>query len=463
MLIGRYLSFTAEHLLSVCANAARQAEGITEDGYSRSYRLPPLSRQGGGQALHGVQQGTGYNDGLKRVAASIMGRALPADNDLLRIHVLWASGSAEGARVAALISDHFDGLGMERDGVAIRIPVRFASAPWEDGSPLPREIDLTRAEHNVIVLLHDGYLHEDAAEWDRYVAGLRAAMDARAAADLYVPFGSPQRDPQLPGDVARHTQYARRDNWAANLTGAAMDARLLLHLVHSMREHLRELAGCGDVPEKLFVSHAKADGDSTAWSIVEYVNQKQQDVPLDTFYDAKELQPGDDYERVFEEQIGRGTLLAIVSDVYDSRPWCVYELTTAKRARRPIVLADVGKVRTSRTFPYGANLPKIRVNPDGAGTLWIEQLLVQTVSEGLRCDIFTAQAKRRIATAGIADALVLPRPPELFDLLPAGTADHIIVYPDPPVGRLEAEILNAAAAGLGRTITFSALSEVGAA
>jgi hypothetical protein len=306
-------------------------------------------------------------------------------------------------------------------------------------------------------------MHEAAAEWDRYVARLRAAMDARGGGDLYVAFGSPQRDPQLLGDAARHTQYARRDRWAVDLTDAAVDSRLLLHLVHRMREHLRELAGRRDVPEKLFVSHAKADGDCTAWSIVEYVNQKQQDVPLDTFYDAKELQPGDDYERVFEEQIGRGTLLAIVSDVYDSRPWCVYELTTAKRARRPIVLADVGKVRTSRTFPYGANLPKIRVNPDGAGTLWIEQLLVQAVSEGLRCDIFTTQAERRIATAGIAAALVLPRPPELFDLLRTGTADHVIVYPDPPVSRLEAEILDAAAAGLGRTITFSTLSEVGEA
>jgi hypothetical protein len=382
--------------------------------------------------------------------------------DLLRIHVVWASGSAEGERVANLISDHFDGFGMERDGVAIRIPVRFVSAPWDANGTLPREIDLSHAEINAVVPLNDGYMQEVVADWDRYLTDLREKMDARGNKDVYIPFGSPERDPQLPSDNVRHTQYARRDQWKSNLAGAALDSRLLLHLLHALREHLRRLDGRGEVSEKLFVSHAKADGDRTAWEIVEYVNQKHQDVPLDTFYDAKELQPGDDYERVFEEEISRGTLLAIVSDVYDSRPWCVYELTTAKRAMRPILLADVGKVRTSRTFPYGANLPKIKVNPDAADKSWIEQLLVQAVSEGLRCDVFAAQAARGIAAAGLVDVRVLPRPPELFDLLPMSPAGALIVYPDPPIGRLEAEILDAAIAAIGGATTYSTLSEIGA-
>ncbi len=390
----------------------------------------------------------------------MIGAAARPRTDLLRIHAVWASGSMEGERAANLISDHFDGLGMERDGVAIRIPVRLVSVPWEIGGTLPREVDLSHAELNAVVLLHDGYMQEDAADWDRYVADLRDRMDARGKGDVYMAFGSPEGDPGLPSDAARHTQYARRDRWKSNLGEAALDARLLLHLLHTLREHLRHLGNRSEVQEKLFVSHAKADGDRTAWRIVDYVNGKDQDVPLETFYDAKELQPGDDYERVFEDEIGRGTLLAIVSDVYDSRPWCVYELTTAKRASRPIVLADVGKVRTSRTFPYGANVPKIRIDPDAADDVWIEQLLVQVVSEGLRCDIFAAQAARVTAAAGLADVRILPRPPELFDLLSPGRTATSFIYPDPPVGRLEADILDAAAAALGGSITFSTISEV---
>jgi hypothetical protein len=308
-----------------------------------------------------------------------------------------------------------------------------------------------------VILLYDGYMHEDAAEWGEYIERLRVAIDDRGGADAYVPFNSPDGHRELPGEVARHTQYARRDKW----TGLeAPDARALLHLVFALREHLRAAAGKGDESEPLFVSHAKADGDGTARTIVDYVNDTGHDVPLETFYDAMELLPGEDFEDRFEKEISRGTLLAIVSDIYDSRPWCVFELTTAKRARRPIILADVGEVRTSRTFPYGANLPKIRVDARAPGTGWIEQLLVQAVTEGLRCDIFKAQADDRLASAGHPPAYVLPRPPELFDVVDCVLDPGIVVYPDPPVGRLEAEILDKATARLGLDLKFVTLSEV---
>ncbi len=177
------------------------------------------------------------------------------------------------------------------------------------------------------------------------------------------------------------------------------------------------------------MSHAKADGDATARAIVDYVNAADQDVPLKAFYDAKELSPGDDFEAEFVGAIQGGTLLAIVSDVYDARPWCVLELTTAKRAGRPIVLADVGQVRTSRTYPYGANLPRVRVSPRDETTAWIEPLLLETLSEGLRCDTFLAQAERAAAEAGMRSVLVLPRPPELLDVFERLAVGSTVVYP----------------------------------
>ncbi len=208
------------------------------------------------------------------------------------------------------------------------------------------------------------------------------------------------------------------------------------------------------------MSHAKADGDATARAIIDYVESPGHDVPIHTFYDAQELIAGEDFEARFEEEIGRGTLLAIVSDVYDSRPWCVFELTTAKRRRRPIVLADVGRSRTSRTFPYGANLPRIRVEPSTDQTGWIERLLVQTLSVGLRCDLFEVQAEGRLQAAELAPALVLPRPPELFDLIDADDLARTIVYPDPPLGKIEAALIDKALARIGGDTRIMTLSEV---
>ncbi|MGE7471993.1 toll/interleukin-1 receptor domain-containing protein [Bosea sp. NPDC003192] len=365
--------------------------------------------------------------------------AYPHILDLLRIHVVWAEGSDESARIAELISKHFDGIGMERDGVAYRIPVRFASTPWDTSSPLPAKLDLGRAVHNAIVLLHDDVIQENVGAWDDYIKATRAAIAARGAVDFIIPFGSPSGDPALPSDATANVQYANRQAWARTMMPApARDSRLLLHTLYQIRHQLA-LSGGGDGQEKIFVSHAKADGDATASAIVAFVNDKSQDVSLHTFYDAKELNPGEDFSGRFEEEIRAGTLLAIVSDVYDSRPWCVFELTTAKRKRRPIVLADVGQKRTSRTYPYGANLPKVRISPTSESTEWIEPLLVETLSEGLRCDLFERQAARVVSNP--SEALMLPRPPELFDLIDAETLPALIVYPDPPLGLIEEGLL----------------------
>ncbi len=360
--------------------------------------------------------------------------------DFLRIHVVWAEGSSEGARVAEVISRHFDGIGMERDGVAYRVPVRFASAPWRADSPLPRSVDLSRADHNAVVFLHDDFMDEQAADWDAYTQSIHAAMKARGDADIFIPFAGEDRSAIPASDKKRNIQYVYRSTWKT-LDQAGRDARLLLHVLVEIRRRLRILSG-DDSEEPLFVSHAKADGDTTAREIVTYVESPDHDVPLHAFYDAKELHPGEDYEARFIKEISRGTLIAIVSDVYDSRPWCVFELTTAKRHRRPIVLADIGATRVSRTFPYGANLPRIRLETDGPPRAWIDALLVETMSEGLRCDVFEAQAKKVAEVA--EDILAMPRPPELFDVIDADASPKVILYPDPPLGEVEARLVTRA-------------------
>lgn len=378
--------------------------------------------------------------------------------DLLRIHVIWAHGSEEGARVAELLSKHFDGIGMERDGVAYRVPVRFASTPWDEASPLPADVDLSRAVHNAVILLHDDVMQDDVDAWDDYVQRTRKAIVARGNADFFIPFGSPSGDPALPTDAAASVQYTYRRGWArAGMSASARNSRLLLHTLYQIRRHLAIIGG-GDGQEKIFVSHAKADGDATASAIVAFVNDKGQDVSLHTFYDAKELNPGEDFSERFVEEIGAGTLLAIISDAYDSRPWCVFELTTAKRKRRPIVLADVGERRTSRTYPYGANLPKVRIFPKPGDTSWIEPLLVEALSEGLRCDLFERQAARVVKTP--ADALMLPRPPELFDVIDAEKLPALIVYPDPPLGAIEEGLLFKALAGISPATQLATLGEL---
>lgn len=375
--------------------------------------------------------------------------------DLLRLHVVWDHRSAEGERIAERISRHFDGIGMERDGVAHRVPVRFASTPWGEGSTMPRPVDLARARHNIVILLQDEEMFERRHAWNEWVSELRDRIAKRGGQDLYVPFGSPTGEPPLDQDATDRVQYQRRKKWSGLADDEARDQRLLLLLLICIREHLRKLAGKTN-REPIFVSHAKADGDESARAIVDFINSTKDGLPLETFYDATELMPGEDYRERFESEIGRGTLLAIVSDVYDSRPWCVFELTQAKRRRRPIVLVDIGGRRTSRTFPYGANVPRVRVRPVPSDAGWIEPLLVEAMSEGLRCDLFEQQANE----ASPADTLVLPRPPELFDIIHRDRLPGRIVYPDPPLGDIEADLVLRALAAASPATRMMTLGEI---
>ncbi|WP_318855348.1 toll/interleukin-1 receptor domain-containing protein [Sinorhizobium meliloti] len=350
---------------------------------------------------------------------------------------------------------------MERDGVAHRVPVRYWSEPWNEGSPLPRQIDFDRAHYNVVIVLYDGVMAAAKVKplWEQYVNEIHAKIASRGKRDLYMVFGDPSGNVGLAPDLQMNIQYARRDLWKTKISISGLETHMLLHVVFTIRDHLKKAL---DLPEEedLFVSHAKLDGDETTSAIVNYVNSLNNDVPLRTFYDAKALSPGDNFANEFGNAIRKGTLLAIVSDTYDSRLWCVHELTEAKRARRPIVLADIGKVRISRTYPYGANVPRVRVNPLDSETAWIEALLVECLSEGLRCDLFKLEVASRLGTTD-ERVMILPRPPELFDIIDAPSRPETIIYPDPPLPAIEATLI-AKCLGLGSTstATIKTLSEI---
>ena len=320
---------------------------------------------------------------------------------------------------------------------------------------MPRPIDLARAQHNAVILLHDEEMHDGRDLWNNWVTNLRSDISGRGGQDIYVPFGSSTGEPPLPRDAADRIQYQRRKKWDEFPNDETRDQRLLLLTLICVREQLRKLAGKTQ-KEPIFVSHAKADGDTSARAIVDFINSTDDGVPLETFYDATELMPGENYEDRFKEEIGRGTLLAIVSDIYESRPWCVFELTQAKRSRRPIVLVDIGGRRISRTYPYGANVPRVHVKPEPGMSDWIEPLLVEAMSEGLRCDLFEQQATE----ASPNDTLVLPRPPELFDIVHRDDLPARIVYPDPPLGDIEADLMKRALAAVAPETKMVTLGEI---
>src|SRR5262249_18605007 len=124
------------------------------------------------------------------------------------------------------------------------------------------------------------------------------------------------------------------------LDDSARTTRLLIHVVNSMRRKLLEMEA--GKREKIFLSHAKFDGKLAAERIQRHINDPANGLRLATFYDALELESGEEWKKGLREAASNASMLALVTEAYDSRPWCNQEILWAKEFRRPLLLVDIG-------------------------------------------------------------------------------------------------------------------------
>jgi hypothetical protein len=343
------------------------------------------------------------------------------------ITVVWHPDDPDAKELALGISKAFNVVGTARDGVGQRVPVYFRSVPLDPEGGPPRPLTRRASHLDALVVINSAPLQIQTEIFAPYLAAAREALGDNALyLDLWL-------SPQRVNWAGANFQAIRWREWTG-LSHDAKFARLLLAIAHAIRCRLRQTV-IASRRETIFISHAKFDGDENAKKIVTYVRSPDNDIQLDTFYDAKELVGGEDFAAVFENEIAEGAVLALCTDEYDMRPWCNREILWAKRHRRPIILCDLRSRRVARTFPYGANVPLVRLaSIDPAN---IEALMLEIVLEGLRCDIFVAEVAERVDNGAVA----FPRPPELVDLVFQNATAGDIIYPDPPLPNHEVDLL----------------------
>ena len=127
----------------------------------------------------------------------------------------------------------------------------------------------------------------------------------------------------------------------------------------------------------LFISHAKHDGLSLAQALTRAVRNIPQ---LDSFYDARDIEAGSNWQSELQRAVETSVLIAVRTDEYDERPWCVQEVAWAEQAGVPIVVVEA---RSSLFCPPSvlplAGAPWIRI-PDGSLT----RILYCALRENLR-------------------------------------------------------------------------------
>jgi len=362
----------------------------------------------------------------------------------LNAYVLWHPKFAEGNRYfsqlyADLCRDVREPLSRN-----IGIPVFKRSAPAH-GSSIPLPIPFHEADHNAIVLLVDDEMFGDD-NWQNYILAL---MEAPGNKRFYPVALSNFAYQFLP--LLNAIQYIPLELIVGKDEDETFDQRYqllyprLLHecsrLLLDMRPSYEEKTA--GPPIRLFISHAKLDGESIAIQFRDYIRSHTK---LASFFDANDIPDGYLFSNEIAAAFSKNAILVVFqTDAYATREWCRQEVIFAKRFKTPIVVVNAVTNFEKRSFPYIGNVPVMRWKVDFP-------LIAQKAVFQVLYQLYSASLLKKVITLYFDDhsnVEYIANSPELFNYVDIvklkkkiGGDKLYVVYPDPPLGPEEIRLLN---------------------
>lgn len=307
----------------------------------------------------------------------------------------------------------------------------------DDGSGEPPEpVVSTEADHVLVVLLADDNLASSARKptnngmtWGEYSARLRLLTET--AGHRFMPVQLTENawpiDKRLDD-----TNFLRA--WA--IDGIEERHKFIARrLVHLLIRCLRPQAENENAPPvTIFLSHTKMDIEHEPRVVKTLLAHLSATQPEKTWFDSGDISVGSRFAHEIEKGVKDSALLVIMTDSYSSRSWCRKEVLYAKHHQRPVVIVDAVQEREIRRFPYSGNAPVIRWKAQDAQA--VIDLLLREVLRHAYAEESLKQRKRE-------GDVVLPAGPELVTIvhLVREMDQPIVLYPDPPLGPEELEVL----------------------
>lgn len=366
----------------------------------------------------------------------------------LTVYVVWHPDYQEGQEFANYIYSRLTRDVKQPVSRGLGIPVFFRNTVSPDtGLPIPINLDDT--QHSaVVVLVDDNLVVSDA--WDEYVGELWRQIQISGGNHRLYPVSISARAFNLESDVPEVNFIRLHD-----LQPQDRPAFLISSLIHELCRLLLNRSRVSGItmteqsaaPVKLFISHAKRDGLEIAEGIRDYIHQN---TALKTFFDASDIAPGHEFAKEITGQLEDSAILAIHTDAYVTREWCQREVIAAKRLGRPIVVIDALREGEERSFPYIGNVPTIRwkTRDNQSYETDIQAVLTLMLYEVLK-HVYLKQHFEDLRSLMLIpeSSVLLPHPPELLSLLNikndrALDQVNMVVYPDPPLGDEEVELLS---------------------
>ncbi len=371
---------------------------------------------------------------------------------ILDVFVVWHPDDALGAERFAELHEHFHSpafSGLAGGAVEVYARSEFwvpGGGPRPFGIETPLSDGLPAAQFNAIVPVIDTNLlravADPAGTWNAYVREI-VALNQRQGVGVY---------PLVATDLQWGNSAAHR------ILGAIQALPSKVHgdpglfgreLGQAITQHIQHEQGL-PTRLKVFVSHTKhrspAEDAKSGSAIFARVREHIQQSHLSAFFDAQDIQSGEEWETTLEGSASNSALLMIRTDVYAGRDWTQREVRAAKRSGMPVVCMYAlmgGEERGSFLMDHVPSVVSVLTEPDPGIALALNRL----VDEALKNALWQAQTSYLFDDGFDWLPAQSPEPTTLVPWLAEHKTTqpddkHLwVIHPDPPLGYAERHVL----------------------
>ncbi|NKI30778.1 toll/interleukin-1 receptor domain-containing protein [Croceivirga thetidis] len=364
----------------------------------------------------------------------------------LSIYVIWHPSFKEGIKYAESIYNTYSG---ENDFVTharYDIPVSYRTLSY--GKDIFAPIPFSESDKNALIILVDEFMFND----EDWTIGLNKLLKSKPKNTRVFPISFSKYAFDLNKEFLSSTQFIKTKQQSPDFGNdfASNNKIIKYRLLESIAKFLFNVKENyntktdSDAPIKLFISHAKADGEKLA---IDFRNYIYGNTKLKAFFDANDIADGHYFEQEIKKNIDHSAFIIFNTDEYANREWCRKEVIIAKRYRCPIIAVMDIKKGERRSFPYSGNFPTI-IWDDNFEEV-INLILSQIISDKYN-ELFLKSIVTMYKLEEKYSCIILPKAPELFNYIDIErfkeerkeVKPFIILYPDPPIGIEELNLLN---------------------
>lgn len=359
----------------------------------------------------------------------------------LSVFIVWHPDYAEGKLIADFLYSVLCRDSSKPLMRSIGIPVYFRSISATNTSQ-PIDIDFRESEFTAVIALIDDKFILDS-EFRTYIDKISDECNNAKDKRRIYPIAISENAHKVSSKFSEinFIPVNEIDNQYTEIKSPILHE--LCRLLMSMKKATDEIeSNSTPPPVKLFISHSKHDeSKKDAIAFRDFINSKTQ---LKTFFDANDIDYGSNFGEQIKKAAQESALVVFQSDSYAEREWCRIEVLEAKKTGCPIVIVNAVQNKEQRAFPYLGNYPSIRFKDKNFLQI-IDLTLEQVLFNRYTIRFLDAQTDQYKIKAN----RILTTPPELFNFIQLkrdGLSEDekfgLVIYPDPPLGSEEMEILN---------------------